>query len=114
VDTRADGSKLIVSLTDVDIAGEAAIRATGERLTQLVYEGARYLVVDVHKTTYLNSAVLAMFITLHKLLYITDGVFIIRNPSEQVDELFRITRLSEILDVEREGENPGKPNPGEP
>ena len=75
---------------------------TGERLTQLVYQGARYLIVDVKHTTYLNSAVLAMLITLHKLLFAADGTFVIRNPSDQVDELFRITRLSEILDVERE------------
>jgi anti-anti-sigma factor len=113
VDARAEGAKLIVTLTDADIAGEPAIRATGERLTQLVYQGARYLVLDIKHTTYLSSAVLAMLITLHKLLDAADGAFVIRNPSDQVDELFRITRLSEILDLEREDHGSGLAAPEE-
>jgi anti-anti-sigma factor len=103
VDLRAEGPKLIARLTGADIADDSAIRATSERLCELVYQGSRYLVVDVQKTTYVNSAVLAMFITLHKLLDAADGIFVIRNPSAQVDNLFRITRLSEILDIEHEG-----------
>lgn len=103
MDVRADGPKIVVTLTDADIAGEHVVRATSDRLCQLVYEGARYLVVDLKDAAYLgSSSVLAMFITLHKLLETADGCFVLRNPSAQTDELFRITRLSEFLDIEHD------------
>jgi anti-anti-sigma factor len=103
VNVHADESKTVAVLADSDIAGEQAIRDTTDQLCQLIYQGARYLVVDLKETALLlSSAVLAMFIKLHKMLYIADGVFVIRNPRPEVDDLFRITRLSEILDIEHD------------
>lgn len=102
MDIREEGGKVVVVLRDEDIIGEHMVRSTSDELCQLVYGGARYVIVDLKETTFVgSSSVLAMFITLHKLLATAEGAFVLRNPSAQTEELLRITRLSAILDVER-------------
>src|SRR5262249_53629326 len=67
VEVQRDGARIVIGLTDPDMTGEPAVRDTGQRICQLVYDGARYLVLDLAHLTFVSSAGLAMFILLRKL-----------------------------------------------
>ncbi|MBY0528555.1 MAG: STAS domain-containing protein [Gemmataceae bacterium] len=93
-------ARAVARLCNADVETEAAIQATSAQLSQLIYDGVRYLVLDLGGASYLGSSMaLAMLIQLQKLIETDDGVLVLRNPSAQTNELFQITRLSEIFDI---------------
>lgn len=67
------------------------------------------LALDLGGLGYLSSAGLGLFLTLNKKVKATGGRLSLHNVSEQVYELFAVTRLTSVLDVrarETDGNGP--------
>ena len=101
MDVTTQDQATVVRLVTEDMQDATASHDTGERLNQLVYDGVRYLVLDLSGVEYLGgSAALGVFMMLRKLMLAGEGVLLLRNPSGPVWELLHLTRLSELFDIQ--------------
>lgn len=97
------GAATVAHLTTGDVVPGPALRAAGDQLSQLVYDGVRYLIVDLSEADFVGgSAALGMLLMLRKLMLAGDGILILRNLSPQTLELFELTRLSEVFEIRQD------------
>ncbi len=103
MDLHDVGSVTVAFLDGPDLQDEMATRASAEKLYGLVHAGERHLELDLGRIDGLiGSAVLAMFVTLHRKLMVCGGTLVIRNLKPHIRELFEITCLNRILDIRGE------------
>src|ERR1700738_1865261 len=97
------GDVTVVNFTDRKILDEQNIQVIGEQLFSLVDEvGRRKLLLNFANVEYLSSAALAKLITLTKKLQQVGGGLILCNISEQIYEVFEITKLNKLFNIHRE------------
>src|SRR5437870_13531376 len=97
------GDVTVVSFTDRKILDEQNIQAIGEQLFSLVDEmGRRKVLLNFANVEYLSSAALAKLITLNKKLQQAGGRLILCNIDPQIYEVFEITKLNKLFDIQAE------------
>ena len=97
------GDVTVVNFTDRKILDEQNIQVIGEQLFSLVDEaGRRKILLNFGNVEYLSSAALAKLITLNKKLQQSGGRLILCNISDQIYEVFEITKLNKLFNIHRE------------
>jgi anti-sigma B factor antagonist len=84
----------------IDDLGEDSVHTVGEQLSRLV-EGLDQpdLVVDMEEVRFLTSTALGKLLALHKRVRTAGGRLTLTGVAAPVYEVFRVTRLHEVLDV---------------
>ena len=91
----------IVELQDRKILEEMAINSIGEKLAHLAENQVRpQLLLDFSNVEHLSSAALGMLITLHKQLAEKRGQLVLVNIHPQIFEVFKITRLNKLFNIQ--------------
>ncbi len=100
VNVSQDGSATVVELVDRKILDEMAIMEIGDQLNALVSaaESPR-IVLDFQNVGHMSSSALGMLITLHKRIRDKGGQLRLCSIQPSIEEIFVITRLSEIFDI---------------
>jgi anti-sigma B factor antagonist len=97
------GDVTVVNFTDKKILDEQNIQIIGEQLFSLVDElGRRKLLLNFGNVEYLSSAALGKFITLNKKVIAAGGKLVLCNIDPQIYEVFEITRLNKIFNIQKE------------
>src|SRR5207253_5020724 len=97
------GDVTVVNFTDRKILDEQNIQIIGEQLYSLVDEaGRRKILLNFGNVEYLSSAALAKLITLNKKLQQTGGRLILCNIDPQIREVFEITKLNKLFNIQAE------------
>ena len=97
------GDVTVVNFTDRKILDEQNIQAIGEQLFSLVDEaGRRKILLNFGNVEYLSSAALAKLITLNKKLQQVGGRLILCNIDPQIYEVFEITKLNKLFNIQAE------------
>src|SRR4051812_3363337 len=92
-----------VNFIDRKILDEQNIQIIGEQLFSLVDEvGRRKLLLNFNNVEYLSSAALGKLITLNKKLQAAGGRLILCNIDPQIYEVFEITKLDRLFNIQRE------------
>ena len=65
-----------------------------------IYESAQKLTLDFKDLTYISSAGLRICINSYQILNSKGGRFVIINTNDAIRQIFKLTKLDEILDVE--------------
>lgn len=82
------------------ILDEPCVQSVREHLDQLIDEDRhRKLVLDFSNVAFLSSVTRNVLILLHKRLKALGGWLIICKMSDQIREIFEITKLNTILDI---------------
>ena len=97
------GDVTVVSFMDRKILDEQNIQIIGEQLFSLVDEvGRRKLLLNFGNVEYLSSAALGKFITLNKKVNAAGGRLILCNIDPQIYEVFEITKLNKLFNIQKE------------
>ena len=71
-----------------------------EECLQYIADGKIHFVFDMHNLEYIDSSGLGVLITVQKRVLQRGGKVIIRNMRGTVKELFELTRLDKVFDIE--------------
>ncbi len=97
------GDVTVVKFTDKKILDEQNIQIIGEQLFSLVDElGRRKILLNFGNVEYLSSAALGKLITLNKKVNAVGGRLILCSIDPQIYEVFEITRLNKLFNIQRE------------
>lgn len=101
LNVRKQGSVSIVELADRKILEEGLINQIGERLSELLSaEPAPQLLLDFKSVEHLSSAALGMLITLNRQVGEQRGRLVLANIHPQIYEVFKITRLNKLFNIQ--------------
>jgi anti-anti-sigma factor len=91
----------VVELTNRKILDEMNIAQLGEQLNALATRDEKpRLVLDFSEVSHMSSSALGMLITLHKRVRENDGHLRLAGIQPAIYEVFVITRLNEIFDID--------------
>jgi anti-sigma B factor antagonist len=97
------GEVTVVNFTDKKILDEQNIQIIGEQLFRLVDElGRTKLLLNFGNVEYLSSAALGKLITLNRKVGNVGGRLILCNISPQIYEVFEITKLNKVFNIQKE------------
>jgi anti-sigma B factor antagonist len=100
LEAHRDGTTVTLSVRgELDAYGAPNLEQMG---TQLFTDGAEQLVLDLSKTSFLDSSGLRAILTLHRRVENDRGKFALGSPSDPVARLLEITGLVDhftILDI---------------
>ena len=97
------GEVTVVNFTDRKILDEQNIQVIGEQLFSLVDEsGRKKILLNFGNVEYLSSAALGKLITLNKKVQGVGGKLILCNIAPQIYEVFEITKLNKIFNIQKE------------
>lgn len=97
------GEVTVVNFTDKKILDEQNIQTIGEQLFRLVDElGRTKLLLNFGNVEYLSSAALGKLITLNRKVKNVSGQLILCNISPQIYEVFEITKLNKVFNIQKE------------
>jgi anti-sigma B factor antagonist len=97
------GDVTVVKFADKKILDEQNIQIIGEQLFSLVDElGRRKILLNFGNVEYLSSAALGKLITLNKKVNAVGGRLILCSIDPQIYEVFEITRLNKLFNIQRE------------
>jgi anti-sigma B factor antagonist len=68
-------------------------------IKKLAEEGNSKLIIDLSKTTYLNSTALGVLISGHTSFVKNNGKIILCNVSKSIENIFVITKLTLVFDI---------------
>jgi anti-sigma B factor antagonist len=98
---RRQSGACIVEFQDRKILEELTINQIGEQLTGIIEgESNPRLLLDFRNVEHLSSAALGMLITLNKQLIEKQGRLVLANIHPQIYEVFKITRLNKLFNIE--------------
>jgi len=96
-----EGDVTVVELADRKILDEINIMQIGEQLSQLVAStDVPKLVLDFANVEHMSSSALGVLITLHKRIREKSGMLGLCCIQPTIQEIFEITRLSEIFNIQ--------------
>jgi anti-sigma B factor antagonist len=72
------------------------------KVRQIVEDGARQLVIDLGKVTYIDSASIGCLMDIHRLLRDRDGAVKLSGLQPRVETMLSMTGVHKIVDVHRE------------
>ena len=84
----------------VDGAIDTTTSSTLETEVFKEIKGINELCIDLSDTNYVSSAGLRVFLKIHKYMNSNGGKFVIKNPREEVMEVFDMTGFSTFLTIE--------------
>jgi len=97
------GDVTVVNFVDRKILDEQNIQKIGEDLFGLVDDqGRTKILLNFGNVEYLSSAALGKFITLNKKVQTAGGKLILCNIDAQIYEVFQITRLDRLFNIQKE------------
>src|SRR5277367_1422394 len=97
------GEITVVNFIDRKILDEQNIQKIGEDLFSLVDELGRVkILLNFSNVEYLSSAALGKFITLNKKVQAASGKLILCNISDDIQEVFEITKLNRLFKIEKD------------
>ncbi len=103
---RKQNDVCVVEFEDRKILEEHIINQIGERLGEIVEdETDPKLLLDFHNVEHLSSAALGMLITLNKQLGERQGRLVLANIHPQLYEVFKITRLNKLFNIQSSTED---------
>jgi anti-sigma B factor antagonist len=101
ITTRKQDGITIVQLQDRKILEEMVINSIGEKLAHLLDDQSQpQLLLDFSNVEHLSSAALGMLITLHKQIAEKRGQLVLANIHPQIFEVFKITRLNKLFNIQ--------------
>ncbi|MEI6091048.1 MAG: STAS domain-containing protein [bacterium] len=68
-------------------------------IKRLAEEGNSKLIIDLSKTTYLNSTALGVLISGHTSFVKNNGKIVLCNVSKSIENIFVITKLTLVFDI---------------
>jgi anti-sigma B factor antagonist len=96
------GDVTIVSFIDTRILGEYLIQIFGEELYSLPKEGRTKILLNLKNVEYFSNAALGKLVILNNQIKKAKGRLVLCNISEDLYEVFVITRLDKILNIEQD------------
>jgi anti-sigma B factor antagonist len=84
------------------VLDESVAHLVGQELYDLVAAGHRRVLLDFANVEFLNSTVLGKLITLHKKLRSADGELKLCSLQQQILDIFAITRLDRVFDIQED------------
>lgn len=98
-----DQGVLVVGFTDAKILDEAKIQQIGKELMELVPQATNSkLVLDFSGVSFMSSAMIGKLVLLHKKCKSSDVTMKVCNISDNVMEVFKITRLHKVFDIHKD------------
>jgi anti-sigma B factor antagonist len=99
LDHRQDenGRQVVVVRGEIDVATSPALR---EELYSTIDRGARTLVVDLSKLSFIDSSGLGVLVATLKHIRERDGELILRGLDHPAMRVFEITGLTELFTIE--------------
>lgn len=98
---RQQGNIRVVEFEDRKILEDFVINQIGIRLSELIDEQPEpRLVLDFKNVDHLSSAALGVLITLDKQVNERRGKLALANIQPQIYEVFRITRLNKLFNIQ--------------
>jgi anti-sigma B factor antagonist len=94
---RSTGSTAARLAGDLDIVSSDGVK---RELAQLVDDGHASLVLDLTDVGFVDSSGLGVLVALHRHAESQGGRFAVRAVPPQVQRLFEITRLADLLAIE--------------
>ncbi len=98
VSKLADGEVTVAEPKGELIGGDETDELRSE-ITRLYTEGNRKLVIDLGKTTYLNSTAIGVLIWAHTHYAKNGGEVKLANLNKNIKNIFVITKLTMVFDV---------------
>ncbi len=96
---------LVVSFTDAKILDEAKIAQIGKELMELVAMADQgKMVVDFSGVSFMSSAMIGKLVLLHKRCKSAEIKMKVCQISDNVMEVFKITRLHKVFDIQKDRE----------
>lgn len=96
---------LVVAFTDTKILDEAKIQQIGSELMECaVTAGDNKLLLDFDSVSFMSSAMIGKLVLLHKKCKASDVTLKVCNISDNVMEVFKITRLHKVFDIHKDRE----------
>jgi anti-sigma B factor antagonist len=103
---RRQSGAFIVEFQDRKILEELTINQIGEQLSGIIAsEPNPRMLLDFRNVEHLSSAALGMLITLNKLLIERQGRLVLANIHPQIYEVFKITRLNKLFNIQNTTED---------
>jgi len=97
------GEVTVVNFVDRRILDESSIKIIGDQLFSLVDDSDRKkILLNFGNVESLSSACLGKLIALHKKLNDAGGRLVLCNIRPDLKEVFEITRLDKILNIQKE------------
>ena len=97
------GDVTVVNFVDRKILDEQNIQIIGDQLFNLVEEqGKRKILLNFGNVEFLSSAALGKLITLNRKLQSAGGKLILCNIDPQIYEVFEITKLNKLFNIQPE------------
>jgi anti-sigma B factor antagonist len=94
---RSDGRVTARLSGDLDIVTSDDVKRD---LAHLVDAGHRALTLDISKVGFVDSSGLGVLVALHRHVESQGGRFVVRSVPPQVQRLFEITRIGDLLIVD--------------
>jgi anti-sigma B factor antagonist len=91
----ADGT-VVVPQGEIDVHTATALR---DCLTELVEQGQRALVVDLHETTFIDSTGLGVLVGALKRARQADGDLVLAAPRRSIAKVFEVTGMDKTFEV---------------
>jgi anti-sigma B factor antagonist len=97
IDVEQGSTAAVVTIGgDVDLHSAPLLR---DRLTALVDEGVRAIVLDLSEATFLDSMALGVILSAQKRLTADEGHLDVVVPTPEIRRIFEITMLDRVLDL---------------
>ncbi|MEA4901948.1 STAS domain-containing protein [Desulfitobacterium sp.] len=71
-----------------------------EKLLELIDQGHRRFIIDMHKAIYIDSSGLGVLVAIHKRAIENGGGVVIRGLQGVVKDLFLMTRLNKVFEMD--------------
>ena len=92
-----------VSFMDSRILDESSIKAIYTDIAELVATNDKIkLILDFENVDYLSSAVLGKLVALNKEVKTAKGHMVLANIKKPILEVFKITKLDQVLDIRKD------------
>ncbi len=97
------GNDVKVDLSALKVLDESAVQKIREPLLNLAHEGcAAHLTMDLKGIEYITSSMLETLIQMHRKFKDGGGRLILRHLQPQVHEVFEVTKLHELFEIEED------------
>jgi anti-sigma B factor antagonist len=90
---------IAVFVLEGSLLGEADRQNLKNEFTAYLEKDVRYFLIDLSNLKHVNSTGLGVFITLYTRVKAKDGEMVIANPSESINNLLTITKLTSVFSI---------------
>ena len=103
--TSEEDGVLVAAFTDSNILDEAKIQSIGAELMECIGAASEQkLLLDFEGVSFMSSAMIGKLVLLHKKCKDAEVKLKVCNISDNVMEVFKITRLHKVFDIQKDRE----------